>query len=196
YITLGTNHFIPQEILLTIKKILYSHTAIIIKEEVEKLINKFQLESKLCAIVTDNGSNLSITKGIQEIDQLVIKCKNLIKFLSQDKKQQQLREAQLYLINQQGDSNKLDNDEEYIVLNVVKANNTRWNSVYYAFEHLIILKSAIVMLKETLLQDISTRIRQEGGLLEDLIPTIYEWKIIREVVQLLEPFEQLTRLFS
>ncbi|CAG8545970.1 14368_t:CDS:2 [Cetraspora pellucida] len=212
------SHFISHEILLTIKEIPYPHTAIMIKEEVEKLINKFQLESKLYAIVSDNRSNvksainqlkigthigctahtlqLSITKGIQEIDQLVIKCKNLIKFLSQDKKQQQLREAQLYLINQQGDNNKLDNEEKYVILNVVKANNTRWNSVYYAFEHLIILKSAIITLKETLLQDTSTRIRQEGELLEDLIPSIYEWKIIREVVQILEPFEQLTRLFS
>ncbi|CAG8850930.1 37004_t:CDS:2, partial [Gigaspora margarita] len=144
-----TNDFIPSEILLTIKEIPYPHTAVIIKEEIEKLINKYQLESKL-----SHTLQLSIINRIKEIDHLVTKCKNLIRFLSQDKKQQ-LREAQLYLINQQKDNNnKLDDDEEYIILNVVKANNTRWNSVYYAFERLIILKPAIITLKETLLQDI------------------------------------------
>jgi len=177
----ATCDFIPCEILLAIKEISYPYTATVIKEEVEKLINKFQLESKLYAIVTDNGSNiklainqlrigthipcsahtlqLSIIKEIKEIDQLVTKCKNLINFLAQNKKQQQLKEAQLDLINQQeNNNNKLDDDEEYIILNVVKANNTRWNSIYYAFEHLIILKSAIITLKENLLQDISSRL--------------------------------------
>ena len=32
--------------------------------------------------------------------------------------------------------------------------------------------------------------------MEELILSINEWKIIKEVVQLLEPFEQLTKLFS
>ncbi|CAG8622618.1 7010_t:CDS:2, partial [Gigaspora rosea] len=130
-----TNHFIPCEILLAIKEIPYLHTAIIIKDEVEKLITKFQLESKLYAIVTNNGSNLKqiILDGIQ-----------------------------------------------YII----------------AFERLIILKSAIIALKETLLEDINSRTRQEEEILEELIPSIYEWKLIKEVIQLLEPFKQLTKLFS
>ncbi|CAG8683923.1 383_t:CDS:2, partial [Scutellospora calospora] len=48
----------------------------------------------------------------------------------------------------------------------------------------------------TLLQDTNSRIRQEGELLEELIPSTYEWKVIKELIQLLEPFEQVTRLFS
>ncbi|CAG8792301.1 31254_t:CDS:2 [Gigaspora margarita] len=75
-------------------------------------------------------------------------------------KNKQLKDAQLDLINQQeNNNNKLD--EEDIILNVVKANNTRWNSIYYAFAYLIILKSAIITLKENLLQDIINRIRHE-----------------------------------
>ncbi|KAF0460740.1 zinc finger bed domain-containing protein 1-like [Gigaspora margarita] len=165
--------------------------------EVKNLITKFQLESKLYAIITDNGSNiksainqlrigthipctahtlqLSILKEVKEIDQLVTKCKNLISFLAQDKKQQQLKEAKLYLIIQQESNNsQLDDDKEYIFLNVVKANNTRWNLVYYVFECLIILQSTIIALKETLLEDINSRTRQEREILEELIPFIYK----------------------
>ncbi|CAG8670609.1 13092_t:CDS:2, partial [Gigaspora rosea] len=84
-----------------------------------------------------------------------------------------LREAQNYLISQQeNSSNILNDDEEFIILNVVKANNTRWNSFYYAFERLIILKSAIIMLKETLLQDVSTRAKQEGEFLVSVRNTL------------------------
>ncbi|CAG8616513.1 7509_t:CDS:2, partial [Racocetra fulgida] len=69
---------------------------------------------------------------------------------------------------------EINNDEEYIVLNTVNANNTKWISVYYSFKCFIILKSVIIMLKETLLQDINTRFKQEEELLEDLISTIYK----------------------
>ncbi|CAG8650972.1 16927_t:CDS:2 [Dentiscutata heterogama] len=168
-----TCDFIPCKIFLAIKEIPYPYTATVIKEEGEKLINKFQLESKLYAIVTDNGSNIKLA-----INQLRIRthipCSAHTLQLTQNKKQQ-LKEAQLDLINQQeNNNNKLDDDEEYIILNIVKANNTRWNSIYYAFERLIILKSAIIILKENLLQDISSRIRHEEEILEELIPSIYK----------------------
>ncbi|CAB4413082.1 unnamed protein product [Rhizophagus irregularis] len=38
--------------------------------------------------------------------------------------------------------------------------------------------------------------RKEGEKLEVLCPTIYEWKVIREIVELLNPFEEATRLLS
>ncbi|EXX53591.1 hypothetical protein RirG_242470 [Rhizophagus irregularis DAOM 197198w] len=37
---------------------------------------------------------------------------------------------------------------------------------------------------------------KEGEKLEVLCPTIYEWKVIREIVELLNPFEEATRLLS
>ena len=80
---------------------------------------------------------------------------------------------------------------------MVKANNTRWNSTLYAFKRLIILKAAIQMLKASLMTDTSSyTIRKESEKLEALSPTVYEWKIIKELVELLNPFEEATRLLS
>ena len=79
---------------------------------------------------------------------------------------------------------------------MVKANNTRWNSTLYAFQRLIILKPEISMLKTTLINDRNSRIRNEGNKLEELYPTAYEWKVIKEMAELLDPFENATRLLS
>src|SRR5204862_240582 len=86
--------------------------------------------------------------------------------------------------------------DNLICLNVVKANNTRWNSTLYAFQRLIILKPAILMLKASLLSDMSLYIRKEGERLEELYLTVYEWKVIKEIVELLSPFEEATHLLS
>src|ERR1043165_9723932 len=108
------------------------------------------IESKVIAVVTDNGSNvkkacneigigeripcsahtiqLSIGKGLDKIKLLVDKCKRLIIFLAGDKKKQQLKESQIYLCRQQEmlqDDDELENEvENLICLDVIKINNT------------------------------------------------------------------------
>ena len=143
---------------------------------------------------------LSIRKGLDIAKVLINKCKCLIAFLANDKKKQQLRESQIYLYRQQQlqkDEEKLEKEaEEFIFLDVVKANNTRWNSTFYAFQRLITLKPAISMLKTSLINDLSSYVHKEGEKLEELYPTAHEWKIIKEMVELLSPFESVTCLLS
>ncbi len=143
---------------------------------------------------------LSIEKGLNIAKVLINKYKCLIAFLANDKKKQQLRKSQIYLYRQQQlqkDEEKLEKEaEEFIFLDVVKANNTRWNSTFYAFQRLITLKPAISMLKTSLINDLSSYIHKEGEKLEELYPTAHEWKIIKEMVELLSPFESVTCLLS
>ncbi|CAG8752946.1 16404_t:CDS:2, partial [Rhizophagus irregularis] len=218
-----TSKFEPQEVLLNMEELPYPHSVIEIQKHLFDLFYEWGIDSKIIAIVTDNGSNvrkacnnisigkripcaahtlqLSIGKGLDIIKELIGKCKHLISFLSADKKKQQLKESQIYLYRQQAMQETEDKDlkgkaENIICLDVIKANNTRWNSTLYAFQRLIILKPAIQMLKASLMSNTNSITRKEGEKLEVLCPTIYEWKVIRKIVELLNPFEEATRLLS
>jgi len=195
-----TPKFEPQEVLLSMEELPYPHSAFEIQNHLFDLLYEWEINSKIIAIVTDNGSNvrkacdnvsfgkripcaahtlqLSIGKGLDKMKILIGKCKHLISFLSADKKKQQLKESQIYLYKQQKMQETDDwlekKAESLICLDVVKANNTRWNSTLYAFERLVLLKPAIQMLKASLLNDTSSYIRKEGEKLEELCPTVYE----------------------
>ncbi|GES76347.1 zinc finger BED domain-containing protein 1-like [Rhizophagus clarus] len=181
-----TSDFEPYKVLLSMEELPYPHGATEIQEHLIDLFYEWEIESKIIALVTDNGSNvkkacseigigeripcaahmlqLSIGKGLDKIKQLVDKCKRLITFLAGNKKKQQLKEAQMYLHRQQEvlqDDNELEKEvENLIYLDVIKTNNTRWNSTLR------------------------------------IVPTVHEWKIIKEIVELLNPFEAATRLLS
>ncbi|CAB4415522.1 unnamed protein product [Rhizophagus irregularis] len=217
-----TSKFEPYELLLSMEELPYPHGATEIQEHLIDLFGEWEISSKITAIVTDNGSNvkkacnnmeigeripcavhtlqLSIGKGLDIAKILINKCKCLIAFLANDKKKQQLRESQIYLYRQQQsqkDEEELEKEaDELVFLDVVKANNTRWNSTLYAFQRLIILKPAISMLKTSLINDRSSRVRKEGEKLEELYPTANEWKVIKEMIKLLSPFESVTCLLS
>ncbi|GBB99156.1 hypothetical protein RclHR1_34300001 [Rhizophagus clarus] len=129
-----TSKFEPHEILLSMAELPYPHGSTEIKEHLFDLFNEWEIESKISAIVTDNGSN------------------------------QQLKESQIYLYRQQEilqETEELEKEvENLICLDVVKANNTRWNSILYAFQRLIVLKPAISMLKASLMSDTSSYIHK------------------------------------
>ena len=52
------------------------------------------------------------------------------------------------------------------------------------------------MLKASLISNTSLNIRKEGDKIEELYPTVHEWKVIKEMIELLNPFEAATRLLS
>jgi len=217
-----SSKFEPQEVLLSMEELPYPHSAFEIQDHLFDLLYEWEIDSKITAIVTDNASNvkkacnnmsigeripcaahtlqLSIGKGLDVIKNLIDKCKHLISFLSNDKKKQQLKESQIYLYRQQKlqlETEDLEkNAEKLVCLDVIKANNTRWNSTLYAFQRLAILKPAIQMLKASLMNETSSYSRKEAEKLEKLCPTISEWNVIKEISELLNPFEEATRLLS
>src|SRR3989337_1642200 len=118
-----TSEFEPHEVLLSMAELPYPHGVTEIQKHLLDLFDEWKINSKISAIVTDNGSNvkkacgemgigeripcaahtlqLSIEKGLDKIRPLVNKCKHLITFLAGDKKKQQLKESQIYLYRQQ-----------------------------------------------------------------------------------------------
>ncbi|CAB4415604.1 unnamed protein product [Rhizophagus irregularis] len=52
------------------------------------------------------------------------------------------------------------------------------------------------MLKASLISKVSLNIHKKGEKLEELYPTVHEWKVIKEIVELLNPFEAATCLLS
>ena len=61
---------------------------------------------------------------------------------------------------------------------------------------MLLLKSAIITFKETLLQDINNKNQKERELLEEMLPITNKWKVIKELTELLSPFEMATRPLS
>src|SRR6266542_725664 len=61
---------------------------------------------------------------------------------------------------------------------------------------LIILKPAISILKTFLISDRNSCVRKEGEKLEELYLTAREWKVVKKLVKLLSPFENVTCLLS
>ncbi|CAB5215823.1 unnamed protein product [Rhizophagus irregularis] len=168
-----TSKFEPYELLLSMEELPYPHGAIEIQEHLIDLFNDWGISSKITAIVTDNGSNVKKACSNMNISER-IPCTVHTLQLSVGK----------------------GLDIAKVLINKLKANNTCWNSTLYAFQRLIILKPAILMLKTSLINDRSSRIRREGEKLEELYPTSHEWKIIKEMVELLSPFESVTCLLS
>ena len=65
----------------------------------------------------------------------------------------------------------------------------------YAFQRLIVLKPAISMLKASLLNDTNSHIRKEGEKLEEMYPTVYEWKVLKEMINLFQVLLKLQHVF-
>jgi len=62
----------------------------------------------------------------------------------------------------------------------------------YAFQRLIVLKPVISILKAFLLNDTNSSIQKKGEKLEEMYPTVYEWKVLKEMIEFLSPFEITT----
>ncbi|CAG8631058.1 12343_t:CDS:2 [Ambispora gerdemannii] len=166
-------NFKYKEILLTIGELSYPHEASQIVEYIKNLLNIWNLEFKVLSITTDNAAN--VKKAIRDL--------RVGTHVSCAAHTLQLKDTNIQ-------------QDETPILDVIKTNNTRWNSTFYAFKRLLVLKQAIIILKNTLFEDNKINIRKEDAILQSLIPTSLEWHTIEKLMSLLEPFEQATRLMS
>ena len=193
--------------VLDIGEIPFPHTAIEISRHVLKVFNDWDLESKIIIIVTDNGANvksavtklekewipcaahtlqLSVNRGLKIVDPLIAKIKNLIFFLGNDKKRQQLRCAQIIC-------NKIKESE---TIEIIKPIDIRWSSFYNSLVRLYELKNSIKWLANSL-ENSQTRVdNQDFVIMDQFLPTSLEWKVINELINLLAPAEQATKLLG
>jgi len=74
--------------------------------------------------------------------------------------------------------------------------STRWNSTYYAWEHLIELKRAIKFLPGQLKSDLNKDTQKDGEKLEKIMLSNDEWLLIEDLLNILSIFEDVTKLLS
>ncbi|CAB4410475.1 unnamed protein product [Rhizophagus irregularis] len=145
-----TSDFELNEVLLSMEELPYPHDATEIQKHLIDLFYEWEIESKIIALVTDNGSN--VKKACNEIGVGErIPCAAHTLQLSIGKGLDKIRQ---------------------------------------------LVDKSIAMLKASLISNVSLNIHKEGEKLEELYPTVHEWKVIKEIVELLNPFEAATCLLS
>ncbi|CAJ0748405.1 19672_t:CDS:2 [Entrophospora sp. SA101] len=145
------------DIMLDIKYVSAPHTAVVIADSL--------YESRIVSIVTDNGANM--IASIQLLNQKP-GC-YAIKYLPCVSHTLQLAIRKGYTE----------------ALQLVQDVSTRWNSSYYAFDHLFFLCTST-----------NREEKKDGNKLRKIMLSDEEWDLVDELITLLIPFEQATCEFS
>lgn len=105
------------EIALTVSHLRYPHTSENIKDAINEVLEKWNLQTKVFSITTDNGSNvkncvkeklegiewhpcaahtlqLVVGKGLMPVKKLILRVKRLINFFSRPKQAERLEDVQ------------------------------------------------------------------------------------------------------
>jgi hypothetical protein len=157
-----TPNFQVKDVMLEIKYAPSSHTANLVAELLYECISSWDLNGRITAIITDNGSNmkaafpiltqkdqceaiqrllciahtlqLAIGKGLAPVEILAARTKRIINFFSTQKQIERLEEVQ----------RKLGYED---IMRCIQDVQTRWNSSFYAWDRLFYLKDAIIQLQ-------------------------------------------------
>lgn len=196
----------PKEALLELKQVPYPHTGEIISQLLKEIFEKWNIEKKIISLTTDNGSNikkaakimntvdrlpcaahtlqLTVGKGLNVIKVLILRVKRLIDFFNISPKQAERLNAAQKELNYTN------------ISSVIGDVSTRWNSSFYAWRRLLKLKRAIIFLPSRLQSDLNSDVRKDGQKLQRIILTNDEWKLLGDLVNLLQGFEEVTVLLS
>jgi hypothetical protein len=197
--------------MLEIKYAPSSHTANLVAELLYECISSWDLNGRITAIITDNGSNmkaafpiltqkdqceaiqrllciahtlqLAIGKGLAPVEILAARTKRIINFFSTQKQIERLEEVQ----------RKLGYED---IMHCIQDVQTRWNSSFYACDRLFYLKDAIIQLQTDLYASTNREDKKDGTKLKKIMLFEEEWELLDKLIDLLSPFEGATRYFS
>ncbi len=79
---------------------------------------------------------------------------------------------------------------------VIKDVKTRWNSSFYSWQRLLLLKRALTFLPSKLKADHVKENTNDGKRLERIMLTEGEWQLMENLVEFLKRFEEITRLLG
>lgn len=171
-----------------------SHTAQNIANEIKTICNKWNIAEKVHCVVTDNAANvvaavkltnwvhlpcfahtlnLIVQQGIQIINDIRVKVKTIVEFFHRS------TQANTKLLTAQ----TRINPDISVPLKLKNDVPTRWNSTYYMFQRIILLEEPLTV---------------AVGLLRNPLPLLSEeeWIVLKEICQILQPFEQMTSEMS
>ncbi|CAI2180515.1 6029_t:CDS:2 [Funneliformis geosporum] len=171
--------------LLSIERMLYSHTETNIVSFLKKAVVEFGLKGKITCVVTDNESNM--VNAINQWDDVVhLPCAAYILQLSiycAFKKQMFILSGlNVYFTDDDSD----DNDNSTNELPMLDSTNSNQP----------ILHKAIEWLSATLPLSDNAENRADGRKLKKRLLLPYEWDLLKQIVDLLEPFDDATTYFS
>lgn len=200
-----------KDVMLDIIYLPSPHTASVVAETLYNAINKWNLQYRVTSITTDNGSNmisaisilntmhgysntkrlpctahtlqLVVGKGLLPIEIMVARARRLIQFFNTQKQIEYLEKVQ----------KKLGYTE---ILHLVQDVSTRWNSTYSAWNRLFFLKDAIIQMQTDLCTSINRDEKKDGIKLKKMALTDEEWDLMDSLIDLLMPFEEITRELS
>lgn len=206
-----SDDYSPKEAFLTLQHVYYLHTSEVIKDKLKEIIIKWNIDNKITFITTDNAASMvkSIRLLKNEFDveriscaahtlQLVIgkaltcndniqifilRVKRLVYFFNSPKQLEHLISAQ----------NQLNYSKVY---RTVKDVQMRWNSSYYCWRRLLLLKGALVYLPSKLKADHIKENKKDGNSLERIMLSEEEWKFMEDLVVILKEFEEITRILG
>src|SRR6185369_3407089 len=152
------SNFEPQEALLSLQHVPFPHTAEVIYDIFKETILEWKLENKVTCITTDNGSNIikatQILQSNSSINRLLCSAHTLNLVVTNALKSNLLIQIFILrvkrLVNFFSTPKQTENlHNEQVILNfpktyrVIKDVSTRWNSSFYSWQRLILLKDAI-----------------------------------------------------
>ncbi|CAB4417980.1 unnamed protein product [Rhizophagus irregularis] len=196
----------PKEAFLTLQHVHYPHTSEVIKDKLKDIIINWNISNKVTFIATDNAASMvksiKLLKdefGIERIScaahtlQLVIgkaltcntniqifilRVKRLVYFFSSPKQLEHLISAQ----------EQLNYPKIY---KTIKDVQTRWNSSFYSWKRLLLLKGALTYLPNKLKADNIKENKKDGDRLERIMLSDEEWKFMETLEEILEEFEEI-----
>lgn len=95
----------------------------------------------------------------------------------------------------QNNNNSISNKHTQ-VLNPVKSVVTRWNSIFFVLERLLKLRESVELLIKNLSNDPNRDYKNDGISLDSLFLTNNEWVAVEELVNILKPFADATKILS
>ncbi|GET01416.1 zinc finger BED domain-containing protein 1-like [Rhizophagus clarus] len=167
-------NFEIMDVLLEISYFLTPHTAKAITEDLTPI------KKLSCAAHT---LQLTISKGLKVVENLVSRTKQLINFFSTQKQIEQLIKVQ----------KEIGYEEP---LHLIQDIFTRWNFSYLAWDRLIFLQYAVLQLSVNLSCSLISEEKTDGIRLKKIMIKDNEWELLDELCNILTPFEKATRDFS
>lgn len=204
YLTATVNFFDAdlqlKTFVLSTEKLTFNHTAQHLSEVLRGIFHDWNIQTKVCAIVTDSGANIKAAVrllGISHIPCTAHKLNNIVTnslkldFDGPSKPDDQVqiitsvklcRSIVSHFKHSEVHTRLLVEKQQQMCLNVLKLKQdvpTRWNSTLIMLERLLQIKEPLTV--------VSLSIKRCPTM-----PTNLQWTIVEDLVMLLKPFETLT----
>jgi hAT family protein len=188
----------------------YPHIGDAIQKVLEKVIFEWNLQDKVFFCTTDNASNMKkclnqiswlqrlsctahtiqlvVGKGLLNAEILIARAKRLINFFTSPKQNERLLDAQ----KKNSEDVEEEGDLNTIFYRAITDVETRWSSTYIAWERLITLKPFIDIVISSLNASKDQNSKEDARRLTKINLTNDEWDVIRDLLEILGPFAELT----